>query len=297
MRDFIRSITPEFLLAWNRKRKKNKVNVALEKSKNDGSGWSEKDLIQQFKNIGIQKGDVLLVHSSLSKIGYLKEGPKTIVDALQKVLGETGHLLMPNSPNAALQLDYIRNLSVFDVQKDVSKLGAITEYFRTLPGAIRSEHPTEPVSCIGPEADYFVGSHFGNLTPYNQNSPFYKVAEKKGKILYIGVTLDNAGTSLHVLEDLIEDFIFPVYFDEIFDVKIKDAEGKVKTMQTKVHNPKQSALRKCDGLLPLFEKEGALEYVTIGNAHTLLFDAQKMLDIMLAAYKKNKVTMYTPKGI
>jgi aminoglycoside 3-N-acetyltransferase len=296
IRDLLRSLAPSFLLDAYRKKQKDNQRQLLQDQKSKGEVWTKSDLVDQLKSIGINDGDVLLVHSSLSKIGFIENGPKDFVDALLEVVGSEGHILMPNSPNVSFQLEYIQQLLVFDVQNEVSKLGAITEYFRKLPNAIRSEHPTEPVSCIGPNADFFVGNHFGNITPYNENSPFYKVSQMKGKILYVGVTLDNAGTNLHTLEDAIADFKFPVYHEQVFDVKVKSIDGTVKSMQTKVHNPVWSKKRQCDGLLPLFVQENVAKKVKIGHAETWLFDAEKMLDVMIESYRSNGVTMYTPKG-
>lgn len=274
-----------------KKKRRNKRLSAQAKS----GGLTKNDLIGQLQRIGINKGDTVLVHSALSKIGYVEEGAKTVVDALLEAVGESGHILMPNSPNNKRQLDYIQSLELFDVLNSPSKLGVITEYFRKLPNAIRSLHPTEPVSCIGPDAAYFVGEHFGQLTPYNDKSPFYKVAERGGKVLMIGVTLDNAGTNLHCLEDAV-DFKEPVYYDKIFSINVKDERGEIHTVQTKVHNPVWSAKRKCDELIPLFEEKGVLTQYTIGEAKTLLLDAKKMLDVMINEYKERGVTMYSTEG-
>jgi aminoglycoside 3-N-acetyltransferase len=296
MRNLLRKLTPAFLLNFYRESKKRTKNADLQKEKSAGKIYSKKDLIRQFKKIGIQEGDSLLVHSSLSKIGYVENGAKDVVDALLECIGDKGNLLMPNSPNASFQLDYIQNIEFFDVANSPSKLGAISEYFRLLPDAQRSAHPTEPVSCIGPDTEYFVGHHFGNLTPYNENSPFYRVAERNGKILYLGVTLDNAGTNLHTLEDAVENFKFPVYYPQEFEVKVLFNNRTLRTMKTLVHNPEQSKKRKCDGLIPLFEEKGVLKKVKIGKANSLLVNAKGMFDLMLEEYKKNGVTMYTPKG-
>lgn len=295
IKNFIRSIAPKIMLEGFRSFKKRKRNKAIQHQKSANTGLSKAALMAQLKKIGIQNEDVLLVHSSLSKIGYVDGGPKTIVEALIETVGENGHVLMPTSPNNHLQLEYIQNLSVFDVLNSPSKLGAITEFFRTYSNVKRSLHPTEPVSCWGKEKDYFVDGHFNQITPYNKNSPFYKVAEKNGKILMIGVTLDNAGTNLHCLEDLV-DFKFPVYYKDIFEVSIKDEHGKTQQIKTKVHNPIWSKKRKCDELIPLFEKQNVLTKVKIGNANTLLIDAKKMIDTMIDLYHSKGVTMYTPHG-
>ena len=296
LKDVVRSLTPDFLLNLNRQRKKKNVNQSLDQQKSKGNVITESELVDNLLAIGVVKGDTLLVHSSLSKMGYLKDGPKTFVDALFTVVGETGNILMPTSPNAVFQLNYIQNTPFFDVINSPSKLGAITEYFRTLTNSVRSLNATEPVSAIGPLADYFTKDHFNQLTPYNAHSPFYKVGEQNGKILYIGVTLDNAGTSLHTLEDEIKDFKYPVYYPTIFDFMVIDKEGQYHKVKTKVHNPEWSKKRKCDGLIPGFESAGVLKKVKIGKADTLLVDANGFFKTMVNQYKAKGVTMYTPNG-
>jgi aminoglycoside 3-N-acetyltransferase len=296
MRDFIRKITPNGMLKLYRAYKKQQKRKVIRQQKENNEGWTQIQLLEQLRAIGVEPGDTLLVHSALSKMGYIEGGPVSVVNALLDAVGEEGHILMPNSPNAGYQLDYIRDLSVFDVQNDKSKLGAITEAFRLHPKALRSCHPTEPVSCIGPNAAYFIQDHFGETTPYSAKSPFYKVAEQGGKILMVGVTLDNAGTNLHTLEDAVADFKYPVYYPELFAVDIKFSDGTVKTMQTKVHDPVWSRKRNCDDLIPIFEQHGVLSHVRFGNADTLLLDAKKMLETMILLYETRGVTMYDLGG-
>jgi aminoglycoside 3-N-acetyltransferase len=294
--DVVRKLTPSFLLEWNRTRKKNQRNSQHESDLKAGVTFGENEIQQDLISIGIETGDTLLVHSSLSKIGYLQKGPETLINALITTIGESGHLLMPTSPNNVYQLNYIQNTPFFDVLNSPSKTGAITEFFRTMSGVERSLHPTEPVSAFGKNANDFVKDHFNELTPYTERSPFYKVAKAKGKILYIGVTLDNAGTSLHVLEDAIKNFKFPIYYPHVFEFDVIDEKNDKHKVKTKVHHPEWSKKRKCDELIPMFETEGVLKKVKIGNADTLLLDAEKMLEVMINKYHEKGVTMYTPKG-
>lgn len=295
IRDIIRKLTPGFMLSAYRKQKKQAVNKNLEAQKAAGKGHSLESLSSQLAEMGIRHGDTLLVHSALSKMGYVEGGPAALVKALLNAVGDSGNLLMPSSPNPARQLDYIRANSTFDVNQTPSKMGAVTEYFRRMEGVQRSLHPTEPVCAFGPLAEYFVSGHFNEPTPYTANSPWYRVAEKGGKILYAGVTLDNAGTNLHTMEDAV-DFPYPVYTEEKFKVNIIDSDGTSHEVETVVHNPVMSDKRRCDELLPMFGREGAMQRVKLGDAECLLFDAKRMFDVMVEQFNSNGVTMYTPHG-
>lgn len=284
------------MLDFYRQHKKLQINNSLKKQANAGQSFDKAFLVNEFINIGIKSGDHVLVHSSLSKIGHLANGPSTIIEALLAVIGHNGNLLMPTSPNNVLQLDYIKHNKNFDVLATPSKTGAITECFRQWKGAVRSAHPTEPVSVLGPLAIEYTKDHLGAMTPYQSDSPFGKLAKNNGKILYIGVTFDNAGTSLHTLEDAIPDFKFPVYHAELFEVTITDEKGQKHIVETKVHNPMMSQLRKCDQLIPHFKEAGVLTECRVGKADTLLVDASGFFDTMVELYKQKGITMYTPNG-
>lgn len=283
------------MLERYRQRKKERVRQGLEQKKERGETIGQERLVRELRAAGIQPGDTLLVHSAMSKTGYLENGPKTLVDALLETIGPQGNLLMPTSPNASFQIEYARQNPVFDVLHSPSKLGSVTEYFRKLPGTKRSAHPTEPVAALGPDAAWLTEGHLGEPTPYTANSPFARLYQKNGKILYLGVTLDNAGTNLHTLEDAV-DFKYPVYADEWFAFTIVDENGQRHETKTRVHNPEFSKRRRCDELLPLFEREGAAKKTKIGEADAWLFDGPKMFETMLKAYREKGVTMYTPNG-
>lgn len=293
--DDYRELIPGFMLdAWrdlNKKRKRKEL--AREKQK--GLSITTLRLKEQLREMGITFGDHVMVHSAMSKMGHLREGPMGLVNALLEVVGPEGTVCMPSSPVSKLQLDYIREQPVFDVVNTPSVMGAISEAFRKLPATKRSLHPTEPVCANGKLADEFVKDHFGWSTPYNKHSPWKKLMDANGKILYVGVTLANAGTHLHTLEDAVS-FKYPVYFQEVFTARLIDKNGVERSMQTKVHNPEFSRRRRCDELIPFFEREGVLQKTQLGRADCLLLNAQSMFKCMVDGYNKNGITMYTPHG-
>jgi aminoglycoside 3-N-acetyltransferase len=295
LKQIVLKYAPEFLLEWLKSFKKKQRRKKLQLQERSDSGITKEQLINDLRKIGISRGDSLLVHSSLSKIGFVKGGPMAVIEALSEVLGSEGTLLFPTFPAKGRNKTHLEENPVFDIRSTTSQMGYITEHFRNMDGVLRSFHPTDPVAAKGPLAEYFTNSHFGQLTPYNENSPFRKLCYKNGKILMLGTTLNGACTNLHTLEDAV-DFKYPVYDEKIFDVKMIDDEGNEKIMQTKVHNPLYSAKRNCDALKPLFEKHGVLVTGKVGGAESMLIDAKRMLEVMIKEYNERGVTMYTPYG-
>ncbi len=53
-------------------------------------------LVNDLRALGVKPGMTLLVHSSLSSIGYVCGGAMAVVLALQDVLGDKGTLMMPS---------------------------------------------------------------------------------------------------------------------------------------------------------------------------------------------------------
>lgn len=233
LRKSIRALLPSFLLKEFRNFKRRKFNRNLSDALSTGNSIPRAALTKQLEEMGIVKGDSLLVHASLRSMGILEDGANTVIEALVNAVGESGNLLMPSSPVDGLQLDYVQSKPVFDSKTTPSGMGAISEKFRKLSGVKRSLHPTEAVCALGPQAEYLTEGHFNQITPYNVHSPFYRLCELKGKILYVGVTLDNAGTSLHVLEDAV-DFPYQVYYETIFTLSVKDENDVLHQVKTKV---------------------------------------------------------------
>lgn len=295
LKKIILKYTPEFALKWGMLLLKKQRRRKIFEQEKSNSGFKKEDLVKDLKKIGLQAGDSVLVHSSLSKIGFVNGGAATLIDALFEVVGESGTLLFPTFPAKGQNKAYLEEQPFFDILKTPSQMGSVTEYFRKLPGVFRSFHPTDPVCAKGPLAEFYTNTHFGQLTPYNEYSPFRKLCSKKGKILMLGTTLNGAGTNLHTLEDAV-DFKYPVYANSIFDVKMIDAAGGIHYMKTKVHNPEYSVKRNCDALKPMFEQEHVLVNGMIGEAKSMLIDADKMLQVMIKNYNSKGVTMYTPFG-
>ena len=211
-----------------------------------GSSIDRSLLVRAFKEIGIKVGDTLIVHSSLSRIGSVAGGASTVVEALLDVVGATGTLMMPTLHFTESAVEFFKSDPVFDVRKTPSKMGVITENFRMRENVIRGLHPTHPFAAFGEESKYLLGEHGESIYPFDEKSPFYKIVQLNGKILMLGVTLEYL-TNFHTVEDIMKEK-FPInpYIDNTVFPKVVDCDGIERIVETKIHNPEISKIRKCN---------------------------------------------------
>jgi len=237
-----------------------------------GQHHSRTELAAQFASLGITAGDTLLVHSALSKIGYVDGGPQTVIDALFDALGTHGTLVFPTFPFDTYVAEYLARNVDFDAAATPSRMGRITEVFRTRPDAVRSLHPTHPVSAVGPKAGYLTESHHLGPTTFGHHSPFSRLAETGGKILLLGVDFHSM-TNLHVVEDTMDGFPYRVYRPEPVRTTLRDVHSGVHVLDVPVHDPALSRLRDCNRMEKPFAERGVLRRGTVGTATARLLTA------------------------
>ena len=295
MRSFIVNILPLFIINFFIKQKQKIRKKRLDNLISNNRIVTQSQIIEQLKEIGLKSGEVVMLHSSLSKMGYVEGGAQTVIDSILKVIGDEGTLVMPAFPAIGFNYDYLMTDPVFDISNTPSKMGVITEVFRKMKQVKRSLHPTDSVCALGKQADYLTKDHVNQLTPYNQNSPFYRLCELKAKIILIGVDL-NSLTNFHTLEDAVSDFEYPVYHQTLFDTQLIDESEKTLVMKTKVHNPVFSKKRKCNDFIKPFTDAGFMTSFKIGLANCYCIEADKLYKWMVENYKLKGITLYTSQG-
>ncbi|MBP1987823.1 aminoglycoside N(3)-acetyltransferase [Halolamina salifodinae] len=166
-----------------------------------------------LRDLGVEAGDTLLVHSALSELGWVVGGPQAVVDALQRVLTEQGTLVMPthstqySDPSVwtspPVPDDWIPQIreSMPPFRPAVTPtrgMGAVPECFRNYPETRRSRHPLYSFAAWGADAEAVVEGHeFEN--GLGEHSPLARVTEQDGSVLLLGVGHDS-NTSLHLAE-------------------------------------------------------------------------------------------------
>src|SRR5262249_15671446 len=90
-------------------------------------------IVADLQELGLKSSGILLVHSSLSALGVVAGGARTVIDALGESLGTQGTLVLPTHSWEVMD----SGCRVFDVRQTPSCVGAITEKFRAMPGVVR----------------------------------------------------------------------------------------------------------------------------------------------------------------
>lgn len=173
----------------------------------------KKDILRALAEAGVCKGQTIMVHTSLSRLGFVCGGAQIVIESLLESVGGEGTILMPTQswknldpasgvhweePEEWWQL--IRdNWPAYD--KDITPtntMGAVAEMFRRWPGTMRSNHPARSVAAWGKYADYLTKDHdLSNI--FGDGSPIGRLYELDGYVLLLGVGYDK-NTSLHLAD-------------------------------------------------------------------------------------------------
>ena len=158
--------------------------------------------VQEFSNkfceLGLKKGDVLLVHNSLLSFGIqtdckISEVPSQLFNDLKGTIGHEGTIAVPT-----FNFDFCKGLA-FNRQETPSKnMGVFSEFVRKLPQAKRSQHSMQSIAVVGRQSDYIIEND--TESAFSPEGPFDRLKELEGKILLLGADF-NSVSLIHWVEE------------------------------------------------------------------------------------------------
>jgi len=159
-----------------------------------------KNLSRSWNESGIDKGDTVLIHSSLSKFlrSYREQGIEiTPIDTLESFIeaaGTNGTLIFPT-----YNFDFTKG-KTFDIRNSRSETGVLTETARLHSDFVRTGHPLFSFAVTGYYKDKF--TDLNNYSAFGDDSPFAKLLELDGKIAALDVAGEYCMTFYHHVEEM-----------------------------------------------------------------------------------------------
>lgn len=170
-------------------------------------------IVEDCRELGLEPGDTVLVHASLSELGWVSGGAQAVVQALQQTVTQAGTVVVPTHTPQYLDPSEWHAPPVPDDWYETIRetrppyrpevtptrgVGAIPECFRNVPGALRSGHPQFSFAAWGADAEAIVTDHAIDHG-LGERSPLARLYERDGSVLLLGVG-HSINTSLHLAE-------------------------------------------------------------------------------------------------
>ena len=171
----------------------------------------ESDLARELGQLGVRPGGVLIVHASLSRLGYVMHGAGAVVRVLEALVGEDGTLLVPTFTGAHTDpacwtdpalpeevWDEVRaSMPLFDPERSLPEhMGAVATRVLLDPDSRRSSHPLCSFAALGPHAEELLADH-DLLDPFGPQSPLARARDLRAQVLLLGVDQRSNSALLH----------------------------------------------------------------------------------------------------
>lgn len=151
------------------------------------------EMVSQLGALGVERGGVLLVHTSFRTVRPIEGGPLGLIEALRAAVGPEGTLALPSwTGDDDTPFDPATTPASAD-------LGVVADIFWRLLGVARSSHPIA-FAAAGPQAARVTIGPLP-IPPHGPESPAGRVYEMDGQVLLLGAGHD-ANTTLHLAEVL-----------------------------------------------------------------------------------------------
>lgn len=160
---------------------------------------------EAFRRAGCVSGDTVLIHGSLSSMGWVQNGPSCVFNGILAATAPGGTVAMPT-----LWHDGTEERSHpdrFDVHNSPAYNGALAEALRKDSRSLRSRHFSHSISAIGSRAEELTCGHDccgpapspWSETAFGVDSPWQRLYEWNALYAFIGVDL-TVCTLKHFIE-------------------------------------------------------------------------------------------------
>ncbi len=237
------------------------------------------DITAALQRLGVEQGDIILVHSSYKSLGAVEGGAAAVIAGLEGAIGKEGTLVMPT----LCQVDFNNSYKTWYMDKP-SDVGYLTEFFRKQMYVYRSDQETHSVAARGKLAYELTHEHkaYGpHMSVYGEyafadSSPWLKMLRMGAKIVFIGVTA-RCNTMKHTVEARYAEDLLAQIPDEQTRRKLKDEVSVFGEFDGTQIWPQYNGQKMYEAM----DRMGIIRHTTCGDTEILCMDMKESCE---AAY-------------
>lgn len=256
-------------------------------------------LAEALGELGVSKGETVLVHSALGELGYFENGVDTVIEALRQAVGEEGTFLAPVFARPYIGFEgYVNKDMVYrpydtrengEMRDKTINTGALGKTMLKKEESFRSGHVSHEWVAIGKYAEEYTSGHGFLDSPAGATSPMDKVLNLDGSVVFLGCSI-GANTFIHYIEDMADvPYLSPAI------VKYIDENGMDHTEFIKRHLGGCRSFYK--GFNGFFYKEAIkrglhIDEVSFGLSKLYRIKLSDLYDIGFKMYKENPIALF-----
>lgn len=250
-------------------------------------------IVSDVRDLGLGSSDTVLVHASLSALGWVSGDAQAVVEALQEVVTASGTLVIPafsgqyGDPerwsNPPVPAEWV--MTIHETRPPFRPavtptrgVGAVPECFRSCPDTVRSRHPVLSFAAWGAAAEAITDNH-GFDDGLGENSPLARLYDREAAVLFLGTGHDT-NTSLHLAE----------YRADIPTERMTNAAPVVEDGSRVVveYTDIETSTEDFPGLGADFERRVGCATGTVGAAESRLIDQRDLVDFAVDWFEANR---------
>lgn len=246
---------------------------------------TRKDISDGLRKLGLQVGDYVIAHCSLSAFGQVEGGPEGLINAILDVLGPTGTVVFPTFTGVRIE-----NMGRSPLELP-PYTGIVPATARARADSLKSLHPLYSICAIGPKAKEICEFNDKYIFPSAEKKFLHKMAQEGGKTLLMGVN-HVANSAVHMISEF-TGVEYKVQDKAYWDVTVEDflklpLEKKKELMDTHMGYklPYLPAVH-LNAIDEPLRKINAITCVRIGKAVCRLMKIADVIKVGIEEGKKN----------